>query len=105
MLLENTGVEIPDDNFVQIYIAPMGEKEGEKAFEIATELRQKGISCDIDHMGRGVKAQFKYADKIGAKLVAVIGSNELENGEVTVKNMSDGSQTPVKFTDLADFLI
>lgn len=104
MLLENTGVEIPDDNFVQIYIAPMGEKEGEKAFEIANELRQKGISCDIDHMGRGVKAQFKYADKIGAKLVAVIGSNELEKGEVTVKNMADGSQTPVKFSDLADFI-
>lgn len=104
MLLENLGVEIPNDNFVKVYVAPMGEKESEKAFEICSSLRQAGISCDFDHMGRGIKAQFKYADKIKAKYVAVIGSNELENGVVKLKNMADGSEQTVEFSRLAEVL-
>ena len=82
----------------------MGEKESEKAFEICAMLRSKGISSDFDHMGRGIKAQFKYADKIGAKYVAVIGSNELENGVVKLKNMTDGSEEEVEFNALAEKL-
>ncbi len=105
MLLENTGVEIPCKDSVKIYLAPMGEAEREKAFELANQFRQKGVSCDVDHMERGIKAQFKYADKIGAEFVAVIGSNELEKGEVTVKRMADGSQTLVKISDLCDFVL
>ncbi len=100
MLLENTGVTIPNDGKVTVYLAPMGEKEGEKAFELATLLREKGISSDFDHMGRGIKAQFKYADKIAAKYVAVIGSNELENGVAKLKNMADGSEENVSFSEL-----
>ena len=104
MLLENTGKTIENNNKVKVYLAPMGEKESEKAFELATLLRASGISTDFDHVGRGIKAQFKYADKIGAKFVAVIGSNELEKGAVKVKNMLDGSETEVEFTNLIEFV-
>ena len=82
----------------------MGEKEGEKAFELCSVLRANGISSDFDHMGRGIKAQFKYADKIGAKFVGVIGSNELENGVVKLKNMADGNEREVKFSDIVGSL-
>jgi len=102
MLIENLGVEIPNDQKVTVYFAPMGEKEGEKAFELATALRNKGVICDFDHMGRGIKAQFKYADKIGAKYVAVIGSNELEQGVVKLKNMTDGSEREVTFDQILE---
>ena len=104
MLLENTGKNIENPNTVQVYFAPMGEKENEKAFELCTLLRAKGIIADFDHMGRGIKAQFKYADKIGAKYVAVIGSNELENGVVKLKNMTDGSETEVEFSQLENVI-
>lgn len=102
MLLENLGVEIPNDDKVTVYFAPMGEKESEKAFELATALRKRGITADFDHMGRGIKAQFKYADKIGAKYVAVIGSTELEEGVVKLKNMADGLEESLKFSDLVN---
>lgn len=104
MLLENTGKTIENPNTVQVYFAPMGEKENEKAFELCTSLRANGVIADFDHMGRGIKAQFKYADKIGAKYVAVIGSNELDNGVVKVKNMTDGSETEVEFDKLKEFI-
>jgi histidyl-tRNA synthetase len=60
-------------------------------------LRKSGISCEVDHMERSIKAQFKYADKIGAKYVAVIGGSELEEGVMNVKCMQDSSQERVEF--------
>ncbi len=104
LLLENTGVEIPNEGKVKVYLAPMGEAEAEKCFEIASKLRTAGISCDFDHMGRGIKSQFKFADKIGAEYVGVIGSNELLEGVVKLKKMVDGSESTVKFEHLEEFL-
>lgn len=103
LLLENTNVEIPNKNKVKVYLAPMGEKEAEKVFALALNLRNAGISCDFDHMNRGIKSQFKYADKIGAEYVGVIGSSELEQGVIKLKKMQDGSEVWVKFDDLVEF--
>ena len=103
MLLEKTGVEIENPNKVNIYFAPMGDNERDKAFELASLLRQNGISCDLDHMNRGIKAQFKYADKIGAEFVAVIGSNELANGVVKIKKMATGEENEVEFSKILQF--
>ena len=105
LLLENSNVEIPNDKCVKIYLAPMGEMETIKAFELTSLFRKEGIIAETDHMGRGIKAQFKYADKIGAKFVAVLGSNELASGEVKVKNMADGSEENVKFSDLIRYIM
>ena len=104
LLLENTGVKIENPNKVKIYFAPMGEAEAVKAFELVSTLRNSGIACDCDHMGRGIKAQFKYADKIGAEFVAVIGSNELAEGKVKIKKMADGSEQTVEFDQVKSFL-
>ena len=104
MLLENTNKEIENPNKVKVYLAPMGNEELKKAFELTCKLRSAGITADFDHMGRGIKAQFKYADKIGAKYVAVIGSNELSSGVVKVKNMQDGTETDVSFDSFIEFV-
>ena len=105
LLMENIGVDIPNLNKVKLYIAPMGDSESEKAFELATALRTKGIICEFDHMNRGIKAQFKYADKIGAKFVGVIGSSELEKGVIKLKEMATGIETEVAFNDLVEFAV
>ncbi|MBQ7340318.1 MAG: histidine--tRNA ligase [Clostridia bacterium] len=102
LMLDNLGVEIPNENKVKIYLAPMGEKESEKAFELVCELRKNGVVAETDHVGRGIKAQFKYADKIGAEFVGVIGSFELEKGVVKLKNMKDGQEMEVVFSSLVD---
>ena len=82
----------------------MGEKEAEKAFSIVTNLRRAGIIAETDHMGRGIKAQFKYADKIGARFVAVIGSDELKKGAAKVKNMANAEENDVTFDELESFI-
>lgn len=105
MLMEAQGVEIPKEDPVKIFIASMGEAAYEKAFGVVCALRDKGVKAELEHAGRGIKAQFKYADKIGAEYVATIGENELASGVCRVKKMSDGSQTEVKIDELKNFLL
>lgn len=100
LLLDSLRIEIPDKNRVEVYFAPMGEKESEKAFELCSVLRDLGVRAELDHMQRGIKAQFKYADKIKAEYVVVIGSTELEKGEVKLKNMQSGEETSLTFDQL-----
>lgn len=104
MLMEAENVQIPDERPTDLYIATMGEKAYDMAFKMAYDLRLKGYKAEIDHMGRGVKAQFKYADKIKAKYVVVIGDNEIESGVVSLKNMQDGTQTTVKADEIEKYL-
>ena len=104
MVMEAEGVNIPEPQKTRIYVAGMDEKSREAAFKIVNELRFKGISAESDLMERSVKAQFKYADKLGAEYVAVIGENELSSGEVNIKKMSDGTQAAVKFADIITYL-
>lgn len=82
-----------------LYIATMGENALQKAVALTKSLRDEGYWVEYDVMQRGLKAQMKYADKIGACFSMVIGDNELESGAAVIKNMSDGEQTEIKFDD------
>lgn len=104
LLMENTGAPFPEEEKPLIYVAGFDDESRAAAFSIAIKLRQKGISAEIDHLGRSVKAQFKYADKLGVKYVAAIGGNELASGTVNVKNMTDGTQRAVKLDDIYTYL-
>ncbi len=104
IVMEGTGVEIPADETPTVYLAGMNGECRKKAFELAIALRKEGIFAEIDHMERSIKAQFKYADKIGAKYVAVLGESELIDGVVSVKNMANGESERVAFADLGEYL-
>ena len=103
MVMEQTGVEIPAAPVPTVYIAGMDAECRQKAFALASELRLNGINAEIDLMERSVKAQFKYADKIGAKYVAVIGGNELAEGKANVKCMATGESESVLFADMVAY--
>lgn len=103
LLMENTGVQFPEECGPDVFLAGMDEESRTAAFGIACKLRSEGISAECDHMGRSLKAQFKYADKIGARHVVALGGNELASGECNVKRMSDGSTEPVKIDGLCAY--
>ncbi len=105
LLMENTGVSFPNGQKPLIYVAGMDDATRAKAFEIVARLRANGVNAEADLMERSVKAQFKYADKLGAQYVAVIGGNELISGEANIKNMTEGTQTAVKFDEIYSYLI
>ena len=103
MLMEAENVVIPMHENVKLYIASMGDEAYKKAFEIASELRDKDVKAEIDHAGRGIKAQFKYADKIRAENVVTLGDNELLTGVAQIKNMADGKLTEIKISDISSY--
>ena len=102
MLMAAQGIEIPKPNGCDIYIAPMGENASYEAAAITADLRANGVSAQTDVVGRSLKAQMKYADKIGAKYTVVLGDNEIENGKANLKNMDNGEITEVELADLAE---
>ena len=99
MLMNNQGIEIPRPEACDLYIAALGESAKKKAFELALRIRQSGLSAEIDVVGRGLRAQMKYADKIGAKFSLVLGDDEIEKSQAVVKNMDTGEQMNVSLDD------
>ena len=79
----------------------MGEQADARAFLLAADLRKGGARVEIDHIGRSVKAQLKYADKIGARYVLVLGENELAANECKLKRMADGAEQTAALTNEA----
>ncbi|MDD4773732.1 MAG: histidine--tRNA ligase [Eubacteriales bacterium] len=82
-----------------LYIASLGETASVHAVSLAEKLRAGGIFAECDIIGRSLKAQMKYADKKGAAFTLILGDNEIESGKAQLKNMRDGSQTPVDIND------
>ena len=104
LYLDQLGVQIPKPEPVDVLIFGMGDAERQKAFELVNGLRKLGFSADTDHVGRSVKANFKYAGKTEAKYVLVIGENELKTGKGNIKKMTTGEQIEVSLTanDIAE---
>jgi histidyl-tRNA synthetase len=75
------------------------------ALELAGALREEGISADLDYGGRGMRAQFKQADRSGASYAAVLGEDELARGVCTVRDMASGEESVVPVAEGAKDLI
>ena len=103
LVMEATGVEIPRPEGPTAYLAGLDDACREKAFGLCVKLRAAGIAAETDHMKRSVKAQVKYADKLGAKYVAVIGGNELESGAMNVKRMATSESETVTFENAVEY--
>ena len=99
ILMEKQNCEFPIDDVADVYIAPMGENATAEAIKLCNELREEGFTAVTDLSGRGLKAQMKYANKIGAKFSMVIGDNELENKKATLKNMITGENQEIDLPD------
>ena len=104
-VMENNGVEFPKPKEITVYFAAFGEEARLKAFSLTQAMRSKGISAEFDHMDRSFKAQFKYANKLGARYTVAIGDEELERGVVRVKCMADGREDELPFDGLAGFFL
>ncbi len=102
--LEKEGVELPAMETPDLYVGILGTEARARAYKLVNEIRETGLIVETDYMDRSVKAQMKYANKIGAKKVVIIGGNELEKGTVNVKDMAAGEQTEVKLAELAGLL-
>lgn len=104
--LENLGLlsevkpEVPT-----VYVAPLGENAKNYTITLSHNLRLNGVSTETDLVGRSVKAQMKYANKIGAKFVIVLGENEINEQAVDVKDMQTGESEKVSLNEIVEYLV
>ena len=102
LLLEAGGFTFPAAATPDIYFCSIGENALKVALTLADELTAVGFHAEIDILGRSLKAQMKYANKIGAKYTAVIGDDDIENGVLNIKNMETGETLQSDFLSFAD---
>ncbi|MDD7025439.1 MAG: histidine--tRNA ligase [Oscillospiraceae bacterium] len=100
--LEKEGVELPPQEPVALYVGILGKEAKAKAYKLVNEIRSHGVIVETDYMDRSVKAQMKYANKIGAKKTVIIGSEELADNRAKVKDMETGEQTEVALDKIAE---
>jgi histidyl-tRNA synthetase len=99
LTMERQGCEFKEKKTCDLYIAPMDKEAIPFALQLGKTLREDGLQVEYDLMGRGLKAQMKYANKIGASFVLVLGENELTTKKANLKNMETGEQTEVSLDD------
>ncbi|MBQ9460581.1 MAG: histidine--tRNA ligase [Clostridia bacterium] len=95
LLLREQKIEIPEPPVCDLYVLGIGEKAKLKAFNIIEGVRNASLIAEGDIVGRSVKAQMKYADKIKARFSMVIGDSELEENCAKLRNMNGGKETVV----------
>ena len=98
-------IEFPQPDGCLLYIAPMGERAALEASAIADELRSADLTVAYDLCGRSLKAQMKYAGKLGAQYTLVLGDNELDNELYAVKHMQSGEVTEIPADDFTEEFI
>ena len=104
MVLKAQNTELPKAHTCDLFIATLGDNATLKASALCKELRDEGYKAETDICGRGLKAQMKYANKIGAKFTLVLGDNEVENGKASLKNMSNSSEKEINLNELTEEL-
>ena len=98
--LDKEGVDLPPMDAPELYVGILGKEAKARAYRLVNEIRSHGIIVETDYLDRSVKAQMKYANKIGAKKTVIIGSDELANNRASVKDMQSGELTEVALDEI-----
>lgn len=103
--LEQENVELEPEPAIELYVGILGKEAKAAAYKIVNTLRNAGFVIETDYMDRSVKAQMKYANKIGAKNTVILGSDELVKNKANIKNMETGEQTEVELDKIVDYFL
>jgi len=102
--LECENINLVKDDNVDIYIIPMSENEISNALSLTNHLRLNGFKTDMDYMHRNLKSNFKQADRMKSKYVAIIGEEEVKNNIVTIKNNNTKEEYKISLEEILEFL-
>lgn len=98
--LKRQGIALPDPKGLDVYVACAADGARTVAYRLASDLRRAGKGAVVGSAERSLKAQLRHADHLAARYVAIIGERELADGTVTLKDLSDGTQSSVALADV-----
>ena len=104
MLLESQGIDLNTGRQADVFIASLGEEARLPAYSLTLKLRAAGVKAECDHMGRSLKAQFKYADKLQVPFIAILGGDELQKGVVKVRDMATREEREIPLDVAAELI-
>lgn len=104
LALEHENIEIPVQEELDLYLLYVSEEEKRYALYLTQELRLNGFMVEMENVGRSLKAQFKQADRFGAKFTIVLNSSELDEEYVTIKNTKTKEEEKVTLDALIYYL-
>jgi len=105
MALEAQGIQLAEPEAPDIFMITMGQAAREEMTPWLVRLRRAGLSADADFLGRSVKAQFREANRSGARFSLILGEDELEQKFFSVKDMKNSTQENVPFGELTGYLL
>ncbi|MFC4809046.1 histidine--tRNA ligase [Paenibacillus sp. GCM10023250] len=105
LLLESQGVQLDHLHRVDVYLVGLGEAAERETTRLLHGLRLRGIAAERDYQSRKMKAQLKSADRLQARFTAILGDDELDRGEIALKNMATGEQTFIALDALAEAIL
>ncbi len=105
LTLQDQGFAFPAQNHCDVFCASMDDETHLQAFHLAQMIRDNGRSAEIDHQSRSLKSQFKLADKLGARLVVIIGPEEFAQGLVKVRNMDSHEEQLVAIQEALVYIM
>ncbi|MCL2702248.1 MAG: histidine--tRNA ligase [Defluviitaleaceae bacterium] len=105
IILEGQGVKLSDIDIRPVFAGFIGGRGRDEAVKLVQNLRKNGIPAEFDLLGRSVKAQMKYADKLGAAYAIVIGDGEIENDSVEVRDMRKGGSEVQSLSNLSEYFV
>ncbi|MBQ9856437.1 MAG: histidine--tRNA ligase, partial [Clostridia bacterium] len=93
------GIAAQAPRLCDAFIVTMGDEARLAGESLVRSLRLFGVKADLDHCARSMKAQFKYADKLGAQKVVILAGDELEKGIVKIRDMESHEETEVPLSE------
>ncbi len=100
MVQDMRGIAPEAPQLLDVFVVTMGDAARAEGVKLVNRLREKGVKADLDHAARSMKAQFKYANKLGVGKVIVIAGDELEKGVVKIRDMEKSEETEVPVEDI-----
>lgn len=105
MELSNQGIQVPMPVETEVYVAQIAPEDKTDAFNLMQRLRAQGVRAECDHVGRSLKAQFKFANKINADNLVMVGGEEKQRGMVKLRNMQTREETEMTQDQLINYFI
>ena len=102
-VLETEEIDLETDAYLDIYVIPMDEHYKKQAVSLTQTLRLNGFKVDTDYMNKNLKSNFKQADRLNSEYIIIIGSEEVKNSELTIKNNKTREEFKVKMEDVISF--
>ena len=89
----------------QVFFAALGEAAADRVFLLMAQLQARGVRADMDFQGKSLKAQLRRANKLRTEYVLILGDDELASGQARLKRMDDGSESPIRLSELTATLL